>query len=237
MLCIYCTASASLFKESDVCFQMLSVSAVFSGVLLCLLKSLLMWEFLWNVSRRLELLGNVLSRPSARQCFLLKQKLHKSKCPVQWIFTSTRVFGSQYRNGIRSRWLVSLSVSVQPCSPRVNCLLTSLVYSIVDLTLHGFEPHINGIMQCAVSELLVQPVCGGHVAAVCPSTAVWHDSVLQLTSSVADRLRFVFSFLLSQRKFTWISEIYALNFFLSAFSILWVLLCSSSWVWSVNHPG
>lgn len=105
MLCIYCTASASLFKESDVCFQMLSVSAVFSGVL-CLLKSLLMWEFLWNVSRRLELLGNVLSRPSARQCFLLKQKLHKSKCPVQWIFTSTRVSGSQYRNGIRSRWLV-----------------------------------------------------------------------------------------------------------------------------------
>lgn len=67
---------------------------------------------------------------------------------------------------------MSLSVSVQPCSPRVNCLLTSLAYSIVDLALLGFEPHINGIMQCAVSELLVQPVCGGHVAAVCPSTAV-----------------------------------------------------------------
>lgn len=69
-------------------------------------------------------------------------------------------------------WQVSLSVSVHPCSPRVNCLLTSLAYSIVDLALLGFEPHINGIMQCAVSELLVQPVRGGHVVAVCPSTAV-----------------------------------------------------------------
>ena len=159
MLCTYCTASASLFKESNVCFQMLSVSAVFSGVLLCLLKFLLMWEFLWTMSRRLELLGNVLSRPSDRQCFLLKQKLHKSNCSMQWIFTSTCLSGSQYRNGIHGRCLVSLSVSVQPCSPRVNCLLTSLAYSIVDLALLGFEPHINGIMQCGLLPTLFHPSC------------------------------------------------------------------------------
>lgn len=184
MLCTYCTASASLFKESGVCFQMLSVSAVFSGVLLCLLKSLLMWEFLWTLSRRLELLGNVLSRPSARQCFLLKQKLHKSKCPVQWIFT---VNFHKYLliwlpiQKWNTRQVPGVPVSKCPTLlPQVNCLLTSLAYSIVDLALLGFEPHINGIMQCAVSELLVQPVCGGHVAAVCPSTAVWHDNVLSL---------------------------------------------------------
>lgn len=159
--------------------------------------------------------------------FMLKQKLYNA----QWIFTSTCLSGSQYRNGIRGRCLVTLPVNVQLCSPRINCLLTSLDYTIVELALLGFEPHINGIMQCAVSEPLVQPVRGACRPFVLP--LLWQDSVLQLTSSAADGLWFVFSFLLSQRKFTWISEIYALNFVLSAFSILWVLLCSSSWVWSL----
>lgn len=46
-----------------------------------LIRSLL--RVFWHVFWRLELLGDVFSKLSARQHCVLKRKLHKSKCPAQ----------------------------------------------------------------------------------------------------------------------------------------------------------
>lgn len=183
--------------------------------------------------RRLELL--LLCPPSLQlgSIFMLKQKLHKSKCPAQWIFTSTCLSGPQYRNGILGRYPGDpVSDSVQPCSPRVNWLLTFLAYSSVDLALLDLEPHTSGIMQCAFAELLVRPTCAGACSyhLVVHGCVTWHHlSVLQFTSSVADELWFVFSFFLSQTKFLWVSEIYIEFCFICFFCPLRLgfLLCSS----------
>lgn len=113
-----------------------------------------------------------------------------------------------------------VSNSVQPCSPRVNCLRTFLAYRIMDLALLVFEPYVNGIMQCAVSELQVRSICAGACSCrlLFPCCVTWHHlNIFQLTSSVTDGLWFVFSFLLSQTMLLWTSEIYTLNFVLSFF--------------------